>query len=189
MKTARTIKRGLDLYRELPSNEKAWVRQWLQGDATPIPVRHAKALFSAVTPMRRTPTVFLSHSHADKAFVRSLAKKLGEHGIDYWLDEAEIRTGESLIQRLSDAVADVDYVLAVLSPASVRSRWVREELQQAMTRQIKGRRFRVLPVVKATCKLPAYLEGRLYRDFSSPYRRRQNTPVLIRDIVESFDGR
>jgi hypothetical protein len=187
MRTVKAIRKGLELYRDLPSSEKAWVRQRLAGDAVPLSRRQAKALISSITVRERAPTVFLSHSHADKSFVRARARKLGANGIDYWLDEAEIKTGESLIERLSEAVADVDFVLAVLSPNSVRSRWVREELQQAMTRQIKGKRFRVLPIVKAPCKLPAFLVGRLYRDLSSAYRRRRNTPILIREILERID--
>jgi TIR domain len=189
MKAAKALKASLEHYQDLPSSEKAWVRHWLAGDAVPMPRRHASALISSLVKNERSPTVFLSHSHADKSFVRALARKFGASGIDCWLDEAEIKTGESLIERLSEAVADVDFVLAILSPNSVRSRWVREELLLAMTRQIKGKRLRVLPVVKAPCKLPAFLAGRLYRDLSSAHRRRRDTPILIREILESLNDK
>jgi len=46
------------------------------------------------------PTVFLSHNHADKPFVRRLAADLDNQGIPYWLDEAEIKVGESLIEKI-----------------------------------------------------------------------------------------
>ena len=36
-------------------------------------------------------SVFLSHTAADKPFVRTLAGDLDNHGVRYWLDEAEIK--------------------------------------------------------------------------------------------------
>lgn len=44
-------------------------------------------------------SIFLSHTYTDKTFVRKLAADLEAHGIRYWLDEAEIKVGESLIEK------------------------------------------------------------------------------------------
>ena len=44
-----------------------------------------------------TVSVFLSHNVNDKPFVRNLARDLENHGVKYWLDEAEIKGGDSLI--------------------------------------------------------------------------------------------
>ncbi|WP_139507356.1 toll/interleukin-1 receptor domain-containing protein, partial [Escherichia coli] len=40
-------------------------------------------------------SVFLSHNHNDKPFVRKLARDLENHGVHYWLDEAEMKIGDS----------------------------------------------------------------------------------------------
>ena len=69
------------------------------------------------------PRVFLSHSHADKRFVRSLAAKLSAKKINVWIDEAEIRPGDSLIEKLRAAIDSVDVLVAVLSRASINSPW------------------------------------------------------------------
>lgn len=45
-------------------------------------------------------SVFLSHNHNDKPFVRKLARDLENHSVRYWLDEAEMKIGDSLIQKL-----------------------------------------------------------------------------------------
>lgn len=45
-------------------------------------------------------TVFLSHNHVDKPFVRKLAADLEAHGVKCWLDEAEMSIGDSLIKKL-----------------------------------------------------------------------------------------
>ena len=40
-------------------------------------------------------SVFLSHNHNGKPFVRKLARDLENHGVHYWLDEAEMKIGDS----------------------------------------------------------------------------------------------
>jgi len=60
-------------------------------------------------------SVFLSHSREDKFFARKLAEKLQENGVQVWIDEAELRVGDSLIQKISEAVKRTDYVAIVLA--------------------------------------------------------------------------
>ncbi|MCG9963222.1 toll/interleukin-1 receptor domain-containing protein [Shewanella cutis] len=50
------------------------------------------------------PSVFLSHNHKDKAFVRKLARDIDAHGIKVWIDEAEMKIGDSLVQKISGKV-------------------------------------------------------------------------------------
>lgn len=69
-------------------------------------------------------TVFITHSHQDKPFVRKLASDLLANGIQVWVDEAEIKVGDSLIQKISNAITESDFVIAVLSKSSVESHWV-----------------------------------------------------------------
>ena len=45
-------------------------------------------------------SIFLSHSHVDKPFVRRLASDLIDSGVKVWLDEAEILIGDSLIEKI-----------------------------------------------------------------------------------------
>lgn len=76
----------------------------------------------------KSPTVFISHNSKDKPFVRKLASSLRTHNIRCWVDEAEIRFGESLVQKISDAISKIDLVIAVISNNSVYSNWIRQEL-------------------------------------------------------------
>jgi len=81
---------------------------------------------------------FISYSHSDKQFVKRLGADLREYGIDIWRDEDEMRVGDSLIERITSAINAVDYVLAIISPHSLNSKWVKEELEQALHLQILG---------------------------------------------------
>ena len=91
--------------------------------------------------------LFLSHNSADKPFVNRLAKDLQNAGIRVWLDEAEMRVGDSLIERIADGIEAADYLGIVLSPRSVNSSWVQRELNIALSREINDRSIKVLPIL------------------------------------------
>ena len=69
-------------------------------------------------------SIFLSHDHKEKAFVRKLAERLNAHGSRTWVDEAEIRVGDSLIMKIESAIKDFAYLGVILSPSSVKAQWV-----------------------------------------------------------------
>ena len=52
--------------------------------------------------------VFISHSHQDKPFARRLATDLAQASTDVWIDEVEIKIGDSLIARIQDAIEASD---------------------------------------------------------------------------------
>jgi len=113
------------------------------------------------------PSVFLSHSSKDKFFARKLAEALTRYGVTVWIDEAELRIGDSLIEKISDAIEDSDFVAAVLSHNSVNSNWVQKELRLATTKEIGGKCVVVLPVLIDRCEIPAFLQDKLYADFTN----------------------
>jgi len=127
-------------------------------------------------------SIFLSHAHSDKPFVRRLASDLENHGIRCWLDEAEIKVGESLIEKIRQGLDDVEYVAAVLSPSSIASPWVQRELDVAMNQEILGRRVKVLPIKYQECELPGFLLGKLYADFTD----QANYTLAFKRLVESM---
>lgn len=96
-------------------------------------------------------SVFLSHNHADKPFVRKLARDLECHNVKCWLDEAEMKIGDSLIQKIRDGIDDVEYFAVILSPNSIKAPWVINELDVAMNYQINGRSIKVLPIMLKEC--------------------------------------
>ena len=117
---------------------------------------------------KRQPSVFLSHSSVDKPFARRLANHLRLAGAKVWLDEAQLLPGDSLIERLREAIDNVDFLAVVLSPDAVKSRWVQKEVDVAMNQEIKGRKVKVVPLMYRTCELPWFLEGKMYADFTRP---------------------
>ncbi|EPB1972045.1 toll/interleukin-1 receptor domain-containing protein [Escherichia coli] len=127
-------------------------------------------------------SVFLSHNHNDKPFVRKLARDLENHGVHYWLDEAEMKIGDSLIQKIREGIDSVDYFAVVLSPDSINAPWVVNELDVAMNHQINGKKIKVLPIMLKECDPPGFLVGKLYADF----RDEDNYVEAFKRLIQSM---
>ncbi|SER18904.1 toll/interleukin-1 receptor domain-containing protein [Giesbergeria anulus] len=134
-----------------------------------------------------TISVFLSHNHRDKEFVRKLAADLDAHGVKYWLDEAEMKIGDSLIQKIRQGIESVDYFAVILSPNSVEAPWVVNELDVAMNNQINGRSIKVLPIMLKECDPPGFLIGKLYADFKAENLYEESFKALINSIGVVFN--
>lgn len=141
-------------------------------------VRAANASLSSTV-----PSLFLCHSSSDKSFTRKLAIGLSGSGFKVWIDEAEIRVGDSLIQKIESGVLGATYLLAILSRDSVKSRWCQEELRMALTRQIAGGSSIVLPILVDDCEVPGFLQEKKYADFRDSRRFDEALRELCRAIV------
>ena len=116
------------------------------------------------------PSIFLSHNQANKNFVHQLANDLKSRGCDVWLDEWEIKVGDSIVEKIELGIADNEYLVVVLSKDSISSRWVRVELNAAFFRQVSNRGITVLPALIEDCEVPALICDRKYADFRQNYQ-------------------
>jgi hypothetical protein len=112
--------------------------------------------------------IFISHTSADKPFVRRIDARLRKAGYATWLDEHKLLPGDPLAETISEALTTANVVLVVVSAASVKSKWLRFELNKATERMIHGQ-CRVIPVIKERVDLPAEVRGILYADFSESF--------------------
>lgn len=137
-------------------------------------IRAANASLSAAS-----PAAFICHSHEDRAFARRLAVALSGAGLRVWIDEAEIKVGESLIGKIERGISDSAHLVAIVSQASIASAWCREELRMALSRQIRSRHFSVLPVVIEDCELPGFLQEKKFADFREPHHFEEAMQELL----------
>lgn len=115
------------------------------------------------------PKVYISYSHDDRGFVENLAEDLIRRRILVWWDEWEIGVGDSLIAKIESGISSSSYLAIVLSPNSVSSQWVREELNAGLIRQLRERRVFVLPILIEDCEIPVFLQDKRYADFREDY--------------------
>jgi hypothetical protein len=107
--------------------------------------------------------VFISHSSTDKWIARQISVHLEERGIDSFLDEKDIETGDSINDSIQTHLSDCDEILLLLSPASLKSDWVLVELGGA--RALKKRLVPILLHVGPN-ELPDVLSDELGRDIN-----------------------
>jgi hypothetical protein len=124
-----------------------------------------------------TPTVFISYQHGDGDLARELSARLEQSGLAVWIDEKELLIGSSLIEQLATAVEGVDFFLALVSPASVNSRWCQKEISMALTDGIGREGVQVLPVRVGEVEMPASLRDQVYQ---------QLDPENLDDAVEKI---
>lgn len=115
------------------------------------------------------PQLFLSYSSADSAFVERLARDLKRLGVRIWWDREAIKVGDSITQRIQEGIAEAGWLAVVLSPASVSSAWVQQELSAALIKHLEQRDVFVLPLLYQDCSIPLFLRDKHYADFRSSY--------------------
>lgn len=121
---------------------------------------------------------FISHSHKDKSFVEWLAKSLVNAGVDVWYDNWEIKVGDSILEKVNDGLSQSDFLIVVLSGSSIKSRWVREELNAASAEMIENAGIRILPVIIDDVEPPPLLRHRKYADF------RKDKNQAVRELLD-----
>lgn len=113
--------------------------------------------------------IFLSHSSLDKKFVTSLAIDLKNYGFDVWLDTWEILAGESIPKKIGEGIENCQFVILVLSPESVESKWVEQEWQTKYLEEIESNKIKLIPIKIKECKIPILLKTKKYIDFTKDY--------------------
>lgn len=73
--------------------------------------------------------IFISHASEDKdKIARPLANILTEKGLKVWLDEAELKIGDSLREKIDDGLSKSQFGTVILSPDFFSKKWTNSEL-------------------------------------------------------------
>ncbi len=128
-------------------------------------------------------TVLVSYSSKDKEFVRKLASDLASYGLKLWIDEAEIKAGESLVAKISEGLEQSDVILIVLSKDSINSTWVQQEVRTALARDVTGANRVLIPVKIDDVEIPLFLRHILYVDLSTPENYQQGVRSIIKAVL------
>ncbi len=124
--------------------------------------------------------VFFCHASEDKPVVRELARVLKTLGTEVWFDEWEIRVGDSIVQKIDDALGHVTHLIVCLSQKSVNKPWVKKELSAALMRQLAKASIRILPILLDDCEIPTILADIKYASIS------KGIPMLVDELREAI---
>lgn len=111
-----------------------------------------------------TPTFFFSYGRADAEFAVKLANDLRSAGISLWIDQLDIPAGDRWDIAAENALKACPCLLVVLSPASVESQNVMDEVAYALENNKK-----VVPVLHRRCDIPFRIKRLHYIDFTATY--------------------
>jgi TPR repeat protein len=107
---------------------------------------------------------FFSYSRADSDFVVRLAADLKAAGANVWLDQLDIVPGHRWDRAIEDALKSCPRLMVILSPTSVQSTNVMDEVSFALEEQKT-----VIPIVYKGCEIPFRLRRLQYVDFQHDY--------------------
>lgn len=115
-------------------------------------------------------TAFFSYSREDSEFALKLAEDMKAAGASVWIDQLDIEPGVEWDSAVEGALNSSASMLVILSPVSVSSKNVRDEVSFALN---EGKR--VIPVLYRDCKVPFRLARLQQIDFRTDYARALKT--------------
>ena len=89
---------------------------------------------------------FISYSSADQEFCERLHNDLQASGVRCWFAPEDLKIGDRFRDEIETAIRLHDKLLVVLTETSVRSSWVREEVESALEREDREHTRVLFPV-------------------------------------------
>ena len=117
-------------------------------------------------PANLSKSYFLSYSRADETVAMRFANDLRERDIAMWVDQLDIRPSEHWDRAIERAVHECRGLVVILSPRSVESDNVADEISYAIDQKKS-----VLPVMIEKCRLPLRITRMQVIDATLSYDR------------------
>jgi len=89
--------------------------------------------------------------------------------MDIFYAKWDIKVGESIVEKINEALISHDHLIIILSSNSVQSDWVKRELNSSLMRQLQQREIMIKPVLIENCEIPPLLVDIKYADFRDDY--------------------
>src|SRR4051812_24694825 len=109
--------------------------------------------------------VFLSHSSRDKPVVRAVAERLRADGLRVWLDDWEIRPGDSIPSKIEDGLERSRVLVLCMSADAFGSDWATLESQTFRFRDPLNKDRRFIPLRLDAAAIKGSLAQFLYIDW------------------------
>jgi hypothetical protein len=172
---------------------------FLKGAGVPdVFIAHMKALVGAMDPIQFY-SCFISYSSKDQDFAERLYADLQAKGVRCWYAPEDMKIGDEIRPRIDEAIRLHEKLLLVLSSNSIRSTWVKKEVETAFERESRDNRVVLFPIrldadVMETDQAWAadIRTARHIGDFTGWRHRRTYTKALdrlLRDLVAASTAR
>ena len=112
--------------------------------------------------------VFISHAHEDAEFAHRLAADLRAAGWRVWIVPESILPGEKWVDAIERGLATSGVFVVALTPAAIRSRWVKTETNAAIALEHREM-VRLVPLDVETCDAPLLWSSYQFVSFRGRY--------------------
>jgi hypothetical protein len=144
-----------------------------------------RALPVMTVPVHRRPyAVFLSHAHADAAFVNALYAWLHDTaGVDVWFDSRHLDGGTSIRGGLSAGIENCRGMLILGTREAIEKGWVEFEVDVAMDERARSKGdFRVIPLRIDGAPVDSLTRGVSWIDMPAPRLDMPSAAAILRAL-------
>ncbi|MBI1277936.1 MAG: TIR domain-containing protein [Anaerolineaceae bacterium] len=128
------------------------------------------------------PNIFISYSSKDRDFAKHVAYELRKHGADIFIDYQKLEAG-NFVKQIGNKIERCDQFIVILSPNSVESQWVQDEVAWALIRNKT-----IIPLILEVCSMTNLfaVASREQVDFTS-WRLNGDINEAIEKLVRLLD--
>jgi len=129
--------------------------------------------------------VFVSHSTAQKPVARLLVQQWRQLGLSVFLDEDTILTGEDVVTALDRACEQSRHTVLLITPESLASNWVDQEIKRAVYVDPAAMERRLVPVLLEPVEeseIPLSVRRLNRADLTDTQTRRQQYHRLLESL-------
>ncbi len=131
----------------------------------------------------KKPNVFLSYASEDLELAKYLAETLMSKGIDVWWAEWEMKSGDSIRQKIDSGISGCTHFLVLLTPTSITKPWVNQEIDAGFFVTLTAKQCKFIPLRSgiAVAALPPLLGARVASEIVEVG---QDMSQLVNDIYD-----
>ncbi len=133
------------------------------------------------------PKVFISYAGEDRELAKRITDRLLESNIQVRFDEYELKIGDSLIDKIQDALTTSDYILILISSNSINSKWIIEEINSKKIKEFKTRDIMTIPILIEDCEIPSPLNSFSIVDLSKDFELGLKNLIDKLDLIPKID--
>ncbi len=101
--------------------------------------------------------VFISHSSEDLPEAKNIARWCKDIGLSTWVDEEEIKIGESWREKIAGAIEESQFVIVLISKEALKSKWMSREWDVLCEEKWSRPDIKILPIKWEDVKSPPFL--------------------------------
>lgn len=139
-------------------------------DLKGISQKEIDKILNEILEVKKNPQVFIMYSHDEKELARKITDDLSKDNIRVWLDEQNLRIGDSITESVNKALNESQWILFIPPKKNnLNNGWVSKEIDMALASEKWRSRHFVIPIKTKDGHLPDTLKDRLWVDFSANY--------------------